>query len=470
MRASSYSRGVVRAVVAVSCALVLGGCGLVLDASPPRGPADAGGIDARRLDAWLDDVSTLPDVRDEELDAYVPHPCEGLADGDECSRGGPSRLICLSGECVPSFCGDGFVDVDAGESCEPSSDPQCGPSCHVECTMDVDCVTGTTCSAGSCDEGVCVFTALTGECVFDGHPGTCRGGGCIPNGCGDGVVDVDLGEECDARTAVPGCIACRFECAGDADCSDGDACNGVELCEDVVSGTGEVAGRTCEPGEVVTCDAAPCFSGVCSTTAEGEAECTEVLEGDADGDGHSVLPGCDGVGDDCDDGDPDVHPGAVEVCNFADDDCDGLDDDETTMVEWCLDGDRDGFGDPLTVVSACAIPGPDFVRDCTDCYDASDPLRRDEAALVNPGQRTFFPVPYCPTSDTCSFDYDCDRFEERAELRISTCTTLRLGFCDRGDGWQGSSPACGEDGTWVDCRGLAAVCGAGRSTRVQTCR
>ena len=462
----SYSARVLRAVAVLACASLWAGCGLVRDASPPR-DRDSG-IDAARPDAY---DPLAPDANEREVDAFeVRHPCEGLLDGDECSRGGPSRLICLGGECLPSLCGDGFVDVAAGESCEPSSDAGCGPSCRVECVTDADCITATICADGSCDEGVCVFTEVPGDCLFDGHPGTCSGGGCIPDGCGDGVVNTDLGEECDPGAGGPGCIACRFECQDETDCSDGDACNGVESCEDVVSGAGAVAGKTCARGEVVLCEAPPCFSAVCSTTEDGEAECTEVLEGDADGDGFSVLSGCDGVGDDCDDGDPDVHPGAVEVCNFVDDDCDGREDDETTMVEWCLDGDRDGFGDPLTAVSACAVPGPGFVRDCTDCYDASDPARRDEAALVHPGQRTFFPVPYCPTADTCAFDYDCDRFDERAELRISTCTTLRLGFCDRGDGWQGSAPACGEDGTWVDCRGLAAVCGAGRSTRVQTCR
>ena len=36
---------------------------------------------------------------------------------------------------------------------------------------------------------------------------------------------------------------------------------------------------------------------------------------DADGDGFAA-------GQDCDDGDASVHPGAPEVCNGADDDCD----------------------------------------------------------------------------------------------------------------------------------------------------
>jgi Putative metal-binding motif len=45
---------------------------------------------------------------------------------------------------------------------------------------------------------------------------------------------------------------------------------------------------------------------------------------DADGDGYSVCAG------DCNDGDPAVHPGAVETCNGIDDDCNGIVDDAAT--------------------------------------------------------------------------------------------------------------------------------------------
>lgn len=45
-------------------------------------------------------------------------------------------------------------------------------------------------------------------------------------------------------------------------------------------------------------------------------------------------------GDDCDDGDAAVHPGAAEACNLVDDDCDGVADQgcPTTLAGASTDG------------------------------------------------------------------------------------------------------------------------------------
>jgi formylglycine-generating enzyme required for sulfatase activity len=55
---------------------------------------------------------------------------------------------------------------------------------------------------------------------------------------------------------------------------------------------------------------------------------------DEDGDGYGAL--CV-AGPDCNDRDPAMHPGAVETCNFKDDDCNGLVDDGPGCVAPALD-------------------------------------------------------------------------------------------------------------------------------------
>ncbi len=83
---------------------------------------------------------------------------------------------------------------------------------------------------------------------------------------------------------------------------------------------------------------------------------------DLDGDGFAAAV-------DCDDTDPDVSPLAIESCNGADDDCDGLIDDRPSDGQMFFpDIDGDGFGDLTLGISACAAP-EGFIVDDTDCDD-----------------------------------------------------------------------------------------------------
>jgi len=81
--------------------------------------------------------------------------------------------------------------------------------------------------------------------------------------------------------------------------------------------------------------------------------------------GYTLVPG------DCNDGNSEVSPGAAEVCNTLDDNCDGqVDVNATDATAWYADVDRDGHGDPGSVQMACApIPGMQYLGD--DCNDTS---------------------------------------------------------------------------------------------------
>jgi hypothetical protein len=82
----------------------------------------------------------------------------------------------------------------------------------------------------------------------------------------------------------------------------------------------------------------------------------------------------DGVVDDedCAPTDPAVYPGAEEICDGVDQDCNDLVDDEPVDgTTWYADADADGFGDPEAPVRACSQP-EGVTEDNTDCDDSSD--------------------------------------------------------------------------------------------------
>ena len=106
-----------------------------------------------------------------------------------------------------------------------------------------------------------------------------------------------------------------------------------------------------------------------------------IVEIDADGDGYLET-------DDCDDQDSAVFPGAIEVCDAIDNNCDG-EIDEGVSSSFFLDIDEDGFGNSVEQVEACEAP-EGYVPNGNDCDDENV---------------TVFPS----ASELCDgFDNDCD--------------------------------------------------------------
>lgn len=105
---------------------------------------------------------------------------------------------------------------------------------------------------------------------------------------------------------------------------------------------------------------------------------------DADQDGYGgssitqacgALPGYSPVGGDCNDAQATIRPGAPELCDSLDNDCDTVA-DEALAVTWFRDQDGDGFGSAVSQQRCTAPSG--FVARAGDCDDTQ--------ATVRPGQ------------------------------------------------------------------------------------
>jgi large repetitive protein len=90
--------------------------------------------------------------------------------------------------------------------------------------------------------------------------------------------------------------------------------------------------------------------------------------------GHVLASG------DCDDANPDVHPGvADDTCDKFDDDCDGTMDEDAVLESWHYDLDDDSYGDEGFSIASCEQPYLGMITEGTDCND-------DDVA-VHPGAK-----------------------------------------------------------------------------------
>jgi len=88
---------------------------------------------------------------------------------------------------------------------------------------------------------------------------------------------------------------------------------------------------------------------------------------------------------DCNDSNAAVNPGATEVCNGIDDNCNNQIDEGLTFTNYYVDTDGDGYG-AGTATNACSQPAG-YVTTNTDCNNSN--------AAVNPG-----------TTESCNTAYD----------------------------------------------------------------
>jgi hypothetical protein len=320
----------------------------------------------------------------EDCSNEIDENCDGIIDntGINCDRYGYNQF---DSPCAVSVCGydpycciDTWDNICAGEAASDASCQECWCGCY-----DNDLDSYTNCD-GDCDD----FNA-------DINPGMDEICNDIDDNC-DGIVDEGLisleyyedldGDGYGGESIGMHCIAPLGSVTAFGDCDDSDmnvnpgameiCANGID--EDCDFTIDNLEGHCDSPGyaeldspcALAVCDFDDyCCSGtwdfLCASTASAMAECAFCLCGCYDNDLDGVT-NCDG---DCDDFNADVYPGATEICNNIDDNCNG-EMDENAPFTFYLDSDGDGYGNNDIAIEAC-FPPASYTADNTDCNDSN---------------------------------------------------------------------------------------------------
>ncbi len=235
-----------------------------------------------------------------------------------------------------------------------------------------DAPTGTVASSDDCDDlNSAIYPAAPERCNSlddDCDAAVDEGGSLDP---ADWYLDLDADGFGDPGTLLTTCTPPTGYVANNLDCDDSDPAvhpTTEELCNGVDD---DCDGLTDED------------------TATDVNTWYADLDDDSFGDADTPLESCTGPAgyvldaSDCDDNEAAVFPGAIELCNLIDDDCDGAVDtgavDTTTLRR---DDDADGYGDPSSGSTGCSGT-PGYVNNDDDCDDSRADVHPDADEACN---------------------------------------------------------------------------------------
>jgi hypothetical protein len=339
---------------------------LLLVASACRNKDDdtGGAVD---LCTWYADADGdgYGDAADSSTASCDEQPGGTVDNGDDCDDAVAEVFPGAEESCdaVDNDC-DGEVDEDASDAVDWYADVDGDGYGDPGSTLAAcDAPSGYLDDAQDCDD--------SDAAVFPGAEEQCNG---VDDDC-DGEIDEDASLE--TRT---------FYIDADGD-GYGDPEATIEACA-APSGAVELAYATdCDdedaaihPAAEETCDG---VDNDCDEEIDEQVTSTFWADSDGDGYGDALSPqaACAleaGLADDdtdCDDGDADIHPGAAELCNGVDDDCDDEidEDDAVDASTWYADADADGFGSATVSTTACEAPRG-YGTDTSDCDDFNDTI------------------------------------------------------------------------------------------------
>ncbi|TNE88322.1 MAG: hypothetical protein EP330_15490, partial [Deltaproteobacteria bacterium] len=346
------------------------------------------------------DISVTDVERDRDQDGY-DNAVEG---GEDCNDSNPE------------------INPDAVEICD-GQDNNCDGLIDCEDPNAVDADGDGVCVCDDCDDN--------DPNNFPGNTEICDGQDNDCDGFSD-CLDVDIDDadqdgvcecfDCDDNdpTAFPG----NFEaCDGvDNDCdgiippgeigdTDGDGVAGCADCNDLQADIYPGAPELCD-GFDNDCDGVVPADEV-DADRDGALACADCDDldpdivgspGDPDGDGYDTCAG------DCDEGDPTVNPGATEVCDYADNDCNRVIDDGflvggkyTQFTDCGFCGNDCGTYTFANASPICdtTLPTPECTPDCsTGFFDANgDPDDGCECEYLSASD-----LPFDGTDADCSGD------------------------------------------------------------------